>query len=586
MLDRRASLPWGAVDMERRLAAVLAADVAGYTRLMEADEAGTLAALKHRRKAVLEPLVARHRGRVVKLMGDGVLVEFPSAVNAVRCAVDLQQRMDEANAGLADECALVLRVGVNLGEVVVEDGDLFGDGVNVAARLQALAEPGEIYLSGKVHDEVQGKLDLGFEDQGEVALKNLTRPVRVWRVADGAMAPQKAAASPSPARVAVAVLPFADMSGDPAQPYFGDGVTEDIITELARFRQLSVRSPHASFRHRETVDLKRVGRELGVEHVVHGSVRRLGDRVRVTAQLTHAPSGNRLWAERFDRGEEEIFAVQDEVVRTIVATLVGRLEAAGAEQARRKPPASLAAYECVLRGTALVDVEAIAEGRHLFERAVALDPGYGRAHARLAHAVYLEWFRDTTGSTDAALDRALELARRAVALDENDNVCHDMLGWIYLNRGAFELAEHHKRRALELNPNSPEQVACTGVLCTFLGRPDEAVDWFAQARLLDPYFEPSWYWSILGIAHFTGRRYDDAIALLGRSPTMPVWVRAYLAACHALAGRTDQARALAAELVRAAPGFSLTRFVAKEPFRRPADRASLSEGLRKAGLPE
>lgn len=319
--------------------------------------------------------------------------------------------------------------------------------------------------------------------------------------------------------------------------------------------------------------------------MIDGSIRRLGERVRVTARLVHAPSGDQLWAERFDRDQRELFEVQDELVRTIVATLVGRLQAVDLERARRKPPASLAASECVLRGTALGDVEAIAEGRRLFERAIELDPAYGRAHARLAHSLYLEWFRDPNGP-GALLERALGSAREAVELDPNDNVCQDLLGWIYLQQGSFDLAEHHKRRALELNPNSPEQVACTGVLYAFLGRPEEAVRWFERARLLDPYFEPTWYWPLLGVAHFVAGRYDEAVVLLGRSPTMPVWVRAYLAACHALAGGADRVREFVADLARSAPNFSSALLVAKEPFKRPADREALLEGLRDAGLPE
>jgi adenylate cyclase len=571
---------------ERRLAAILAADVVGYSRLVEQDEAATLAALRALRREALDPLLAEHRGRVVKLLGDGVLAEFGSAVDAVACAAALQRAMAERQVGVPAERRIVLRVGVNLGDVVVEaDGDLLGDGVNVAARLEALAGPGEVLLSGKVHDEVQGKLDLAFEDRGERALKNIARPVRTWRVADVAAASPRGTAAPPSPRPALAVLPFADPGGDPERRFFGDGFTEDIVTELSRFHQLTVRSPASSFRYREAAaDPARVGRELGVEHVVDGSIRRLGDRVRVTARLVHAPSGDQLWAERFDRDQRELFEVQDELVRTIAATLVGRLQATDLERARRKPPASLAAYECVLRGAALGEVEAIAEGRRLFERAIELDPTYGRAHARLAHSLYLGWYRDPAGS-DATLDRALALARKAVELDPNDNVCQDLLGWIYQQQGSFELAEHHKRRALELNPNSPEQVACTGVLCTFLGRPEEAVGWFERARQLDPFFEPTWYWPLLGVARFVAGRYDEAVLALGRSPTMPVWVRVYLAACHALLGELDRARALGAEVLRLAPGFSSTAFVAKERFKRAVDRERLSEGLRGAGLP-
>ena len=570
---------------ERRLAAILAADVVGYSRLVEQDEAATLAALRELRREVLDPLLAEHRGRVVKLMGDGVLAEFGSAVDAVACAAALQRAVTERQAGVPAERRIVLRIGVNLGEVVVEeDGDLLGDGVNVAARLEGAAGPGEVYLSGKVHDEVRGKLDLGFEDRGELALKNIARPVRVWRVAGAALALHPTDAAPS--RPTVAVLPFADASGDPAQRFFSDGLTEDLITELSRFHQLTVLSASSSSRFPGAADAQAAGRELGAQYVVEGGVRRLGGRVRITARLVDAASGGRLWAERFDRDQEEIFAIQDELVRTIVATLAGRVRAAGAERAKRKPPASLAAYECVLRGKVLPvgDAEAEAEARRLYERAIELDPDYALAHAMLAYALSIEWFRDMTAS-GATLDRALGLARRAVTLDENDPLCQTMLGWIYLNRGSFDLAERYYERALELNPNDAEQLAYMGVLHTYLGDPDGAVGWYGRARLLDRHFEPSWYWPMLGVAHFTARRYDEASAALHRSPTMPVWVRAYLAACHALAGRADRARKFAADVVRSAPGFSSARLVGKEPFKRPADREVLLEGLREAGLP-
>ena len=377
------------------------------------------------------------------------------------------------------------------------------------------------------------------------------------------------------------------MSDDPGQQYFSDGITEDIITELSRFHSLFVRSSSSTFGHRGVGDVTRLGRDLGVGYVVEGSVRKLRDRIRITTQLVDAKSGDHLWAERFDHDQQDIFAVQDEVVGTIVGTLVGRLQAAGAERVRRKPPASLAAYECVLRGSALAigDPDAEAEARALYEKAIALDPDYARAHALLAYLLSIRWFCDLSGS-DAALDRALDLAKRAVALDDNDSICHDHLGWIYLNRKSFDLAEHHKQRALELTPNCPEQVACMGVLQTFLGNPEEAIAWFAQARRLDPYFDPAWYWRMQAIAHFIARRYDEAISGFSRSSTTPVWVDAYLAACHALTDEADRARAFAAEVLRREPGFSAARLALKEPYRRQADRDHLLAGMRKAGLPD
>ena len=395
-------------------------------------------------------------------------------------------------------------------------------------------------------------------------------------------------ASQSTGKPSIAVLPFVNMSGDSRQDFFSDGVTEDIITELSRFRQISVLVRNSAFRYRDTgIDVKRVGRELGVQYVVEGSVRRMGERIRITAQFVDAKSGNHLWAEHFDRDQREIFTVQDEVIRTIVGTLVGRLEAAGVEQIRRRPTTSLEAYECVLRGRALPigDVAIDAQKRILYERAIALDPDYARAYALLAYAFFLEWFRDMGGS-EVALDHALELAKKAVALDENDPLCQSALGWIYLFRKSFDLADQYYQRALRLNPNNSEHVARMGFLYAYTGRPDEALDSLAQARVIDPFFSPVWYWHHLGYAHFIARRYDDAIAALSHSTTMPFWVQAYLAACYALTDREDRAQELRSEILRLVPDFSLIRLAAKEPFKHPADRDHFVDGLRKAGLPE
>ena len=303
--------------------------------------------------------------------------------------------------------------------------------------------------------------------------------------------------------------------------------------------------------------------------------------------MIDAISGKHLWAERFDCDQQEIFAVQDQVIGTIVGTLVGRLQAAGAEQASRKPPTSLVAYECVLRGKALPlgDLATEAEKRRMFERAVELDPEYGQAYALLAHSVFLEWFRDMAGS-DIELDRALRLAKKAVTLDECDSTCHFSIGWIYLFSKSFDLAEEHYRRALELNPNNPEQVARMGSLYVFLGKPDEAIGWLKQAKLLDPYFDANSYWDTLGCVHFVARRYEEAIAAFSRSSTMSFWAQAYLAACSALDDRIERAQEFAAEVLRLAPDFSLNRLAEKEPYKSSIDREHLVSGLRKAGLPE
>jgi adenylate cyclase len=574
--------------MERRLAAILAADVVGYSRMVEADEVGTLAALAIRRTSIFEPLLAQHRGRIFKLIGDGVLIEFASAVNAVQYAVELQRRMAEANAKLPDHQTIVLRVGVNLGDVVVDGLDIQGDGVNLAARLEALAEPGGICLSAKVYHEVCRKVDVGFEDLGEQSLKNLVTPVRIYRVRIGEQRLEHQTGRQLPrSKPSIAVLPFDNLSGDPEQRYFSDGIAEDITTELSRSRSLFVIARNSSFQYRDkATDVRRIARELGVQYVVEGSVRKGGDRLRISAQLIDATTGNHLWAERYDRSLEDLFLVQDEVVRTVAGTLIGRLEAAGTEQAKRKPPTSLTAYDYVLRGKAmpLGDLQGDAEKRQMYEMAVKLDPDYGLAHSLLALSVFLEWFRDMTES-DIALGHAFELAKKAVALDEGDSTCQSVMGWMYLFRKSFDLADQYYRRALELNPNDPETLARMSFLYAFLGRPDDAFGWLKQARVLDPYFNSTWYWHNLGLSHFIAHRYEEAIAAFSRSSTMPFWVRAYLAACYRLTNVIDRARELAAEILRMAPDFSSARLAAKEPFRHAADREHLLEGMRKAGLP-
>ena len=571
------------MTVQRRLAAILAADVVGYSRLMERDEAGTLAALKSRRTAVLNPLVAKHQGRIFKTTGDGVLIEFASAVNALECAVELQKGMAAANGEFAEDRRIVLRIGVNLGDVMVEGSDLYGDGINIAARLEGLAEPGGILLSGTAHDHTKNKLKLGFEDLGFQTLKNIAEPVRAYRVAG---TPAAAAVAPKTAidKLSIAVLPFTNMSGDAEQQYFSDGITEDIITELSRFRQISVIARHSSFQFRDSGgDVRRVGRELGVGYVLEGSVRRTGARIRITAQLIDAETGNHLWAERYDRALDDIFTVQDEVVRTIVATLHGKMEDAGAQVAKRKHPENLAAYDYLLRGFAHHQRQTsddLALARPLLEKAIAIDPDFAVAYAYLALVDQAEW--DLVGSP-ALLEQALANARRAVALDDDDGRCHVILGYVYLWMRNLDKAEFHQLRALSINPNDADIVAHMGLLSAYLGRASEAIRWLSQALVLNP-FSPDWYRAFLGMANYVARDYAEAIRNLNPMIGAFPWDRMYSAASYAQADRIEEARAQLAEYQALRPRDTLLEHATSEPFKNAADLEHLLDGLRKAGV--
>ena len=568
--------------VQRRLAAILAADVAGYGRLMERDESGTMAMLKTRRKEVLEPLVAQHQGRIFKVTGDGVLVEFGSAVNAAQCAVELQKRMAAANEAVPEDHHIVLRIGVNLGDVVVEGGDLYGDGVIVAARLEGIAESGTVLVSGAAYDQVRNKASLSFDDLGAQTLKNISEPVRVYRVAG---LPTVALFAPAPivAKPSIAVLPFVNLSGDPEQQYFSDGITEDIITELSRFRQLLVIARNSTFQYRgQSVDVRRVSRELGAQYVVEGSVRKLANRVRITAQLIEAATGSHIWSERYDRSLEDVFALQDEVVRSVVTRLEGRLATNMAQHTRRTPTQHLGAYDCMLRGREHIATSDGAAAEPLLRRAVELDPNYAQAHAWLAVACHLQWFPD---SGPALLDDALVHARRAIALDETDALCQGALGEVHTARREFDLAGVHFERAMTLNPNDTLILAAYCWWLSRVGRHADALAGFDTVLQRDP-FPPSWYWEVRASALLAMRRYEDAIAALQRTSSPNLSTRACLAACHSHLGNMRAAHAAADEVRHERPNFSIAWFVGSLPFKDSTYAEPLREGLRKAGLPE
>jgi adenylate cyclase len=568
--------------VERRLAAILAADVVGFSRLMGQDEAGTLATLKRRRKDVLEPLVAHHQGRVFKVMGDGALVEFRSAVNAVQCAVDLQDAMAKANAGLPEGRHIVLRIGINLGDVMVEGSELYGDGINVAARLEQLAEPGGVLVSSTVFEHIRNKVNTAFADLGAQTLKNIAEPVRVYRIA-GTMRVTEGTKRVVAERPAVAVLPLTNMSSDPEQQYFSDGITEDIITELSRFRSLFVIARNSAFQFRGAADVKQIARQLGVHYVVEGSVRRFGDRIRVTTQLIEADTGNHLWAQHYDRDIRDVFSVQDEIVHAIAATIEGRVAASGAQRSRSKPTSDLAAYDCFLQGREIIERRGDAEAAaQLFRRALKLDHNFAQAYAWLGR---IDIHRFHFELQPARLDEAVKLAEQALFLDEADAWSHAVLAHAYVIGGHHDLAGLHLDRAMSLNSTDIRITSQRANWLSYTGRGDEAVQSLDADLQRDP-FPPAWFWDYRGIALFEARQYEEAIRALSHLTTIYHWDYYYLVAAFAHLGRMERARSCSAEILRARPNFSLRDVGMTEPFKDPADLEHLVGGLRKAGLPE
>ncbi len=589
--------------MERRLAAILAADMVGYSRLMAADETGTIARQKTHRSALIDPKIAQYGGRIVKTTGDGMLVAFPSVVDSVQCAVEIQRGMLEREVKVPDANRIQYRVGINLGDIVTDNDDILGDGVNIAARLEGLSEPGGLCISDVVYQNVIGKLNLNFDDIGEQTLKNMERKVRAWKWAyipggtthESRQAPDSL---PLPDKPSIAVLPFTNMSGDPEQEYFSDGITEDIVTELSRFRSLFVIARNSSFQYKgQYPNVQDVGRELGVEYVVEGSVRKAGNQMRITAQLVEAATGNHLWAERWDREPKDIFTIQDDLVRMIISTVGGRIDAVGKARVARMGDAHLGAYDLCLRAAAAEDGNTkkdYQQARQYLERAIKLDPGLASAHHHLSLVNFMEWMAHWVDDRDRAFTDAMNAAQTAVALDDTDGRVQGQLGMLHLFRREFDEAGQCFRQALRLNPNDFQIIGLHGFYLTAIGDHDHAIEQFDRAMRLNP-IEPSWIKWIRGIAYFTGEKFEDAINDL-RSIEKPMnEVRGWLAASYALVGRIDEARAMIAEFLRIAeqemavfPGRELEAW---QPYwhgaieyKNEADFDRLYEGLRTAGL--
>ncbi len=531
--------------MERRLAAILVADVVGYSRLMEIDEEGTLAALKAHRTEFIDPVVAKHGGRTVKLMGDGALVEFPSAVAAVACAAEIQGGMVERNAGVPGDSRIEFRIGINLGDVIVEGDDIYGEGVNIAARVEGLAEPGGVCLSAKVYHEVDGKLDLTFDDLGFKAIKNIAEPLRVYRLAGEGPAhgaPSTSEAPPLPDKPSIAVLPFTNMSGDPEQEYFSDGITEDIITELSRFPELFVIARNSAFVFKgKAIDIKDAGHKLGVRYLVEGSVRKAGNRVRITAQLIDASTGGHIWADRYDRELEDIFEVQDDVVRAIVAVLPGRIADANIAQSRRKPTENLSALDCLMRGNYFAPRRGDGHDRAIaaYQKAIELDPNCAAAYAGIAYTeVKKIW--DLSTSDDDPISRAYDNARKALAIDDNDYRSHGVMGLIFFERGEHEPARQHLERALTLNPNSTLIMGYWALFLAYTGEPEGAIETYNRAARLDPYNVEMLDSEALSEAYFMTKQYEKAIAVLETMIDRQVYyAHQQIAMCYAQMGDMD-----------------------------------------------
>ncbi|TIS85851.1 adenylate/guanylate cyclase domain-containing protein [Mesorhizobium sp.] len=584
----------------RKLAAILAADVVGYSRLASADEDRTLARLRALRSDLIDPTIDVHNGRVIKRTGDGALVEFRSVVDAVRCAIEVQNGMVERNAGVPQDRRIEFRIGIHLGDVVEEsDGDLMGDGVNIASRLEGVAAPGAICLSEDAYRQVKARLDLSVSDLGNTQLKNIAEPIRVYSLRVGtAMAKatatyESATSRPPkapPPKLSIAVLPFANMSGDAEQEYFADGISEDIITALSKLSQLFVIARNSSFTFKDrNVNVQEVGQNLGVRYVLEGSVRRSGNRVRITAQLIDAASGGHLWAERFDRDLTDIFAVQDDVTQQIVDALAVNLTEDDRQRLAPEHTGNVEAYDYFLRGRELwhrLTKETNIAARDLLQRAIELDPNFASAHAFLALTHGLDYLNRWSPSPPTSREHAEELATRAVALDERDPWAHWALSIIKLYSRRHDVAISEAQRAIVLNPNFAEGHVCLGEALYYSARTDEALTYFDRAKVLNPYF-PDVLLHFQALASFQLGRYEQAVGLLKerltRNPVTDV-SRALLAASYGHLGRFDEARAAWQEVLRVNPDYSLDYRRKVLPYKNPEDFELVVDGLRKAGL--
>jgi TolB-like protein/class 3 adenylate cyclase/Flp pilus assembly protein TadD len=584
--------------VDRRLAAIFAGDIAGYSRLMGADEEGTLRQLKAHRKELVDPKITEHRGRVVKTTGDGMLVEFVSVVDAVRCAVDIQRGMAERNSKVPADKRIEFRVGINVGDIISDSNDIYGDGVNVAARLEALAEPGGIMVSRTVHDQVRDKLSFGFEDLGEQTIKNIAHPIGVHRVSLAEVASlaavQSAAASKSePAtsnRPSIAVLPFTNMSGDPEQEYFADGISEDIITGLSKLRWFFVIARNSSFAYKgKAVAVKRAAHELGVRYVLEGSVRKGGNRVRITAQLIDAATGNHVWADRYDGDLTDIFALQDEITRKVVAAIEPKLLEAEGIRSQSRSTEDLGAWDIVMQATSLFWRLTKTEGEAaiaMLKQAVERYPDYAPAYSMLAFAMLTSRLLGWT-LVAPQVKEAEALAARAAELDDSDPWAHLALGYVAHTMRRTDAAAEEYQRAIDLNPNFAAAHGYLGFTLALAGRTDEAITHLEQAIRMSPHDPQNAIFNMaLAVAHYLAGRYTEAITF-GRKAVQQrdgttAGHRIYIASL-AQAGQIEEARIALQHLRELMPNISIAWCEQHVPY-TPSPMAKFLDGLRKAGL--
>ena len=585
--------------VERRLAAILAGDIAGYSRLMAGDEEGTLHNLKVHRKEVVDPKITEHRGRIVKTTGDGILVEFVSVVDAVRCAVDIQRAMSDRNADIPFEKRIQFRIGINVGDIIIDGGDIFGDGVNVAARLEALADPGGIMVSSVVHEQVRDKLSFGFEDMGEQLVKNIPRPISVHRIklseagpatAKIAIEPQRPVA-PGSDRPSIAVLPFANMSGDPEQEYFADGITEDIITGLSKLRWFFVIARNSSFTYKDkAVDVKRAARELGVRYVLEGSVRKGANRVRITAQLIDAATGNHIWADRYDGELADVFALQDEITKKVVAAIEPKLLEAEALRSQSRSAEDLDAWEMVIHANSLfwrMTESESAAAINMLDRAIKRYPNYAPAYSMLAFMLLVSSHLIVTPSMGHELTRAPELGARAAELDDSDPWAHLALGYAAFMQRRIAESTAEFERALQLNPNFAAAHGYLGWTLAFDGQCDKAMTHLQEALRMSPHDPQNAIFNVgMAISHYLAGRYENAISAcriaFQQRAGMARGSRIYIASL-AQAGRLEEARVALARMKETHSDLSIAWIEQNVPY-TPAAMEKFLDGMRKAGL--